>query len=338
MNCLRAHVGGAWWQVELLSTGIDFASTLHTPMGYMYGCTRSDDCRSRPSVDATTWRRGGAGKPSHHRLHRLSQHVVGSVTVARSGVVQATIPYRKLTEDGERLVFLPDGDAFDMRPHPVEDLRELGETSLLNDGFIMKRNVTRANTELLSPWAEKLDDPEHLRVGAAERLTYRLEMEALARESFPGHNVRLVMAGGPTGEDGVPNGNVFTRMSELPPGIVPGPDVVQRGGPVKASGIVHSDLGAGHGPRFYSQLRETGPAGRHAQRVLQEAGLTPEDLQDCRHMILQLWRPITDTAIQMDPLAILDPRSLAEGDLYGTGLRQEDPADQRGLNPGRFAA
>ena len=256
----------------------------------MYGCAHSDDW-SQPSVHATAWSMC-AGQPSHcARLHRLSQHVVGGVTTAGSGVIQATIPYRKLTEDGERLVFLPDGDAFDMRLHPVEDLRELGETSLLTDGFIMKRNVTRANTELLSPWAEKLDDPEHLREVAAERLTYRLEMEALARESFPGHNVRLVMAGGPTGEDGVPNGNVFTRMSELPPGIVPGPDVVRRGGPVKASGIVHSDLGAGHGPRMYSQLRETGAAGRHAQCVLQEAGLTPEELQDCRHMILQLWRP-----------------------------------------------
>ena len=47
-------------------------------------------------------------------------------------------------------------------------------------------------------------------------------MEALARECFAGHTVRLVMAGGPVGEDGVPNGNVFTRMSELPAGIVQG--------------------------------------------------------------------------------------------------------------------
>ena len=279
------------------------------------------------------------GRPSHvRRLHRLSQHVVlGGVPTAASGVVQATIPYRKLTEDGDRLVFLSDGDSFDMRSHPLEDLRELGETSLLTEGYRMERNITRVNTELLSPWGEKLDDPEHLRAVAAERLAYRLEMEALARECFSGHSVRLVMAGGPTDEYGVPNGNVFTRMSELPPGIVPGPDLVRRGGPVKASGIVHSDLGVGSGPRFYSQLREPNPAGRYAQRVLQEAEITPEELQTCRHIILQLWRPITNTPIQMDPLAVLDPRSLAEADLYGTGLHPDDPADQRGLNPGRFA-
>lgn len=277
-----------------------------------------------------------AAPHSHRRLHMLSQHVAASATASREGrgVVQATIPYRKLTEDGDRLVFIPDGDAYDMRPHPVEDLRELGETSLLTDGFIMKRNVSRANTALLCPRAESLDDPDHLREVAAERLTYRREMEELARECFPDHTVRLVMASGAKRE-----GNVFTRMSKLPPGIVVGPDVVQRGGPVKASGIVHSDLGEGVGPRFNSQLLQPDPGGEaaQAQRLLQEAGLTPEELLGCRHIILQLWRPLTDTPVQMDPLAVLDPRSLAEADLYGTGLSEKDPPNQRGLNPGRFA-
>ena len=196
-------------------------------------------------------------QPSHRRLQQLSQAVTPAAG-SGGGVVQATIPYRKLTEAGDRLVFIPDGEAFDMRSHPVEDLRELGETSLLIDGcllhsmsfivpalvfhsfhnrallprfsvsvspscrYVMKRNITRANTALLCPRAEGLDDPHHLREVATERLTYRHEMEALARECFPGHKVRLVMAGGPTGEDGVPNGNVFTRMSELPAGIVQG--------------------------------------------------------------------------------------------------------------------
>ena len=221
-----------------------------------------------------------------------------------------------------------------MRPHPVEDLRELGETSLLADGFIMKRNVSRANTALICPRAEGLDDPDHLREVAAERLTYRLEMGELAKECFAGHTVWLVMASGAKRE-----GNVFTRMSEVPPAIVVGPDVVRRGGPVKASGIVHSDLGEGVGPRFDRQLlqQDAGGEAAQAQRLLQAAGLTPEELQSCRHIILQLWRPIIDTPVQMDPLAVLDPRSLAEADLWGTGLNEKDPVNQRGLNPGRFA-
>ena len=294
--------------------------------------------------------------PRNHRatglLQRLSQQLSASAVastrttrgVAASvssgmGAVQATIPYRKATKNGDRLVFIPDGNAYDMRPHPVEDLRELGESSLLTDGFVMMCNVSRANTALLCPRAEALEDPDHLREVAAERLTYRHEMEALARESFPGHTVRLVMAGGPMGEDGVPNGNVFTRMSETPPGVVGGPEVVRRGGPVKASGIVHSDLGAGHGPHFEQQLLKTDPGGEagQAQRLLQAAGLTTDALRTCRHIILQLWRPITDTPVQMDPLAVLDPRSLAEADLYGTGLSEKDPPDGNGLNPGRFA-
>ena len=120
------------------------------------------------------------------------------------------------------------------------------------------------------------------------------------------------MAGGPMGDDGVPNGNVFTRMSELPPGIVPGPDVVRRGGPVKASGIVHSDIGEGNGPNFARAMLKAEPGGEagQAKRLLQAAGLPADTLQSCRHIILQLWRPITDTPVQMDPLAVLDPRSV----------------------------
>jgi hypothetical protein len=134
-------------------------------------------------------------------------------------------------------------------------------------------------------------------------------------------------------------------MTETPPGIqieaAAGgqPEVVRRGGPVKASGIVHSDLGAGHGPRFKSQLLKADAGGEagQAQRLLQAAGLSADDLRSCRHVILQLWRPITDTPCQMDPLAVLDPRSLTEADLYGTGLSEKDPPDGNGLNPGRFA-
>jgi hypothetical protein len=144
-----------------------------------------------------------ATAPSHRRLQRLSRQLlpVGSA----GGAVHATIPYRKATEDGDRLVFMPEGDAFDVRPHLIEDLRELGETSLLADGYVMMRNVSRANTALLCPRSEALQDPDHLREVAAERLKYRHEMEELARESFQGHTVRLVMAGGPMGELSIEN-------------------------------------------------------------------------------------------------------------------------------------
>ena len=154
-----------------------------------------------------------AAPPSHRRLQRLSQQLlpVGSAGEA----VQATIPYRKATEDGDRLVFMSEGDAFDMRPHPVEDLRELGETSLLTDGYVMMPNVSRANTALLCPRSEALEDPGHLREVAAERLKYRHEMEALARESFPGHTVRLVMAGGPMGELSIENSGENVRFTPL---------------------------------------------------------------------------------------------------------------------------
>ena len=281
------------------------------------------------------------------RLRRLSRQLCqlsGRQNPTSSGTVQATIPYRKLTEDGSRLVYMPDGDAYDMRPHPVEDLRELGETSLLTEGYVMVRNVSRANTALLCARAEGLEDEQHLREVAAERLAYKLEMEALASECFPGHTVRMVMAGGPMGDDGVPNGNVFTRMSELPPGIVPGPDVVRRGGPVKASGIVHSDIGEGNGPNFARAMLKAEPGGEagQAKRLLQAAGLPADALQSCRHIILQLWRPITDTPVQMDPLAVLDPRSVfclvlpgSAADLVDTRFSDEVTWVRAGASPKR---
>ena len=287
---------------------------------------------------------------------------------AAGGAVYAQIPYRRATADGSQLAYIkaPQGpedplirnlvedpetgqvdaqkmraltrkgisamapDAFDVRPHYVEDLRLLGATNLFDDGFVMARSVSDTTMSLLCPRPDDLTNTDHLREVAAERSKYKLEMEGLAREvcsvACPGHTVRLAMA---TGE-----ANIFTRMTEPP--CTTTPEVLQRGGPVGASGIVHSDLGAGHGRVLETQLLKQ--ADEDQRLLLDRAGLrSAEELQACRHLILQLWRPITENPVQMDPLAVLDPRSLMEEDLFGTGLNDQDPPDQGGLNAGRFA-
>ena len=65
-------------------------------------------------------------------------------------------------------------------------------------------------------------------------------------------------------------------------------------------------------------------------------------LQSCRHIILQLWRPITDTPVQMDPLAVLDPRSVfclvlsgSAADLVDTRFSDEVTWVRAGASPKR---
>ncbi len=308
--------------------------------------------------------------PPQTRLQRLSQHLMRPATPRGTATgVYAQIPYRRANpEDPDQLVFIqaPQGPedplirhlvedpttgavdaekmrslvrqgisamapaAFDVRSHCVEDLRNLGATSLLDDAYAMRQHVSQVDMTLLCPHPERLADGDHLRKVATERSKYRLEMEQLAREACaaacPGYSVRLALA--------TDEANIFTRMTDPP--CTTTPEVVQRGGPVGASGIVHSDLGAGHGRFFEAQMLEQAD---EAQRdLLNQANLgCAEELRACRHLILQLWRPITNSPVEMDQLAVLDPRSLRDEDLYGTGLNEEDPADQGGLNVGRFA-
>ena len=222
-------------------------------------------------------------------------------------------------DDGSRLVYMTEGPdaAFDRQPHEIADLRGL-ETSLLKEGAVMLPHVSAVDMTLLAPRLDD-NDPDHLREVHAAREAYKLEMEDLARQAFSGHALKFVMAGG----------GLFTRKSDVPKNS---PEQVQRGGPVPASGIVHSDLGQGHGDHFTKTLF----AQEDGQRRLEQAGVAIEELADCRLVILQLWRPITDRPVEMDPLAVLDPNSLREEDLFGTGLNAQDPPDSNGLNPGRF--
>eukprot|EP01047_Picozoa_sp_COSAG01_P059278 COSAG01_NODE_7095_length_3355_cov_2.836916_4_plen_319_part_00 len=245
--------------------------------------------------------------------------------MARSKVTPAALLllHAEAAADGSRLVFMTEGRdaAIDTQPHSIIDLRCLGSTSLLTEGYAMLPHHSNVDLALLAPHMDGPHTPGYLREVRCAREEYKLEMEALARVALCGQRLKMVMAGE----------GLFTRRSDVARNS---PERVKRGGPVPASGVVHSDLGAGHGEHFGRSLW----AHADGQRRLRRAGLTAEELRRCRLVILQLWRPISSSRpVERDPLAVLDPRTLSAQDLFGTGLHERDPADQGGLNPARFA-
>ena len=244
-----------------------------------------------------------------HRVQRVCAHVTAATGAEPAGAdseglrtTMARINYRRLAPDGLRLRYVqengaPNPEAFELAEHAVLDGRGRGH-SLEREGHVLMPHRSALDLSLLDPERPGGRDEE-------ARAAYSREMEVLATAALEqaGMRVKLVLC------DGVHP--VFVRKT----GFQTSPETVKSGA-AGVSGLAHADCGEDMmGADLQRRLGDQG--------LLERKGLSADDLAGCRMIVLQMWRPISEAPVEMDPLAVLDPRSLADDDMFGTGMNEQ---------------